>query len=444
MVDGRKVSLGPSGSPGSSQTKALSKSKIMYLAEVIAVDETYAANRIKVRLDGLDDGLTLEKIPWCFPFLPLYLNMVPKVGETAKIILYDSQNEQSYREYMGPLVPQLGELLVESPHFYDSRRGREGYLLNYNKSLKKVPTAKDGVYPNEQEIAIQGRDNADIIFKPAEVIIRASKFLKDKPYTKNVKNPAYIQIKTLNGAGTISSEEVESTPVAGFKSLLAQFKNNETRTDVNIVSNKIHLIGRDTDSTVVKPFFNEKEEETLENELHPLVYGDILKSFIKKLFNWVKNHNHPYHNITQNPAIPAYIDLELWMRNELPKLNSTNIFAGGDFPRTNNDKPNNATNDNSNNDNKVRDNSSIVREDETDQPEVKIDSRKICDQTKCRVEFDLINKVNGDVVQQIDGEGSTEVQAYTQAIISLTQSLITKGIKLSDMNIPPLTDIKTF
>lgn len=433
---GRKVSLGPSGSPGSSQTKALSKSKIMYLAEVIAVDETYAANRIKVRLDGLDDGLTLKKIPWCFPFLPLYLNMVPKVGETAKIILYDSQNEQSYREYMGPLVPQLGELLVESPHFYDSRRGREDYLLDYNKSLKKIPTAKDGVYPNEQEIAIQGRDNADIIFKPAEVIIRASKFLKDKPYTKNVKNPAYIQIKTLNGAGTISSEEVESTPVASFKTLLSRFKNNETRTDVNIVSNKIHLIGRDTNSSVVKPFFNEEEEKTLENELHPLVYGDILKSFIEKLFNWVKTHNHPYHNVRQNPAIPSYIDLELWMKTELPKLNSTNIFAGGDFPRTNKVK--------SEGDNKNRDNSSIVREDETNQPDVKLESRKICDQTKCRVEFDLINKVNGDIMQQITGEGSTEVQAYTQAVINLTTSLITKGIKLSDMNIPPLTDIITF
>ena len=437
---GRNVSLGPGGSRGSGKTKALSKSKIMYLAEVIAIEETYAANLIKVKLEGFDDGSDIKDIPWCFPFLPLHLNIVPKVGETVKIILFDSQNDQSYREYIGPLVPQLGKLLTESPHFYDSRRGREGFLLDYNKSLKKIPTAKDGVYPNTQEIAIQGRDNADIIFKPAEVIVRASKFLKDKPYVKNVKNPAYIQIKTLNGAGTISSEEVESTPSASFKTLLAQFKNNETRTDVNIVSNKIHLIGRDTDSTVVKPFFNEEEEKTLENELHPLVYGDILKSFIEKLFNWVKTHNHPYHNVQQNPAIPSYIDLELWMRTELPKLNSTNIFAGGDFPRTNTGGvSNNATSEE-----KVRDNPSIVREDEINQPDVKIDSRKICDQTKCRVEFDLINKVNGDIMQQITGEGSTEVQAYTQAIISLTTSLNTKGIKLSDMNIPPLTDIITF
>ncbi len=432
----RNLSLGPGGSKGSGQTKALSKSKIMYLAEVIAVDETYAANRIKVKLEGFDDALSLEKIPWCFPFLPLYLNMVPKVGETAKIILYDSQNEQSYREYIGPLVPQLGEFLVESPHFYDSRRGREGYLLDYNKSLKKIPTSKEGLYPDEKNIAIQGRDNADIVFKPAEVLIRASKFLKDKPYNKNERNPAYIQIKTLNGAGTISSEEVESTPVASFKTLLSRFKNNETRTDVNIVSNKIHLIGRNTDSTVVKPFFSEEEEETLENELHPLVYGDILKSFIEKLFNWVRSHNHPYHNVPQNPAIQSYVDLESWMRTELPKLNSTNIFAGGDFPRTNKVK--------SEGDNKNRDNSSIVRNDEADQPKVKLNSRKICDQTKCRVEFDLVNKVNNKLMEPIVGEGSSETQAYTQAIVNLTKSLLSKGIKLTDMNIPPLTDIKTF
>ena len=67
MVDGRKVSLGPSGSRGSSKTKALSKSKVMYLAEVIAVEETYAANRIKVKLEGFDNGLSVGDYSLVFP-----------------------------------------------------------------------------------------------------------------------------------------------------------------------------------------------------------------------------------------------------------------------------------------------------------------------------------------------------------------------------------------
>ena len=435
---GRNISLGPGGSRSSSETKALSENKIMYLAEVIEVEGgDYAANRIKVKIDGFDKGLTQKEIPWCFPFLPLHINIMPKVGETAKIILFDSNNDQSYREYIGPLVPQLGKFLNESPHFYDSRRGREGYLLDYDESLKKIPEAKEGLYPTEQEISIQGRDNADIVFKPSEVIIRAAKFEKDKPYVKNEKNPGYIQIRTLNGAGAISSEQVESTPEANFKSFLAGIKNDETRTDVNIVSNKIHLIGRDTSSTVVTPFFTEEEEKTLEERLHPIVYGDILKSFITKMFNWAKSHNHSYHNIPQNPATPAYVQLEEWMRSELPKLNSTNIFAGGDFPRANvlETKPNQQTT--------VRDNSSIVRKDDINQPKLKINSSKVCDQTKCIVEFELVNKVNGDSIEKIVGEGATEVIAYVQAVTSLTVSLISLGIKIKDMNIPQLDQIKT-
>lgn len=435
---GRNVSLGAGGSRSSSETKALSENKVMYLAEVIEVEGSdYAANRIKVKIDGFDNALTLEQIPWCFPFLPLHINIMPKIGETAKIILFDLKNDQSYREYIGPLVPQQGKLLNESPHFYDSRRGREGFLLDYDKSLKKIPEAKEGLYPTEQEIAIQGRDNADIVFRPSEVIIRAAKFEKDKPYFKNEKNPGYIQIRTLNGAGAISSEQVESTPVANFKSFLAGIKNDETRTDVNIVSNKIHLIGRDTSSKVVTPFFTEEEEKTLEEKLHPIVYGDILKSFIEKMFNWVQSHSHPYHNQQQNPAIPAYVTLEEWMRSELPKLNSTNIFAGGDFPRANviETKPNQQTT--------VRDNPAIVREDDVNQPKVKINSSKVCDQTKCIVEFDLVNKINGDLIEKIVGEGTTEVNAYVQAVQTLTTSLISGGIKVKDLNIPQLDQIKT-
>ena len=51
-----------------------------------------------------------------------------------------------------------------------------------------------------------------------------------------------------------------------------------------MVSNKIYLVGRDSSSSVVEPFMSDEQQTKIENKLHPIVYGDILKDFIERLF----------------------------------------------------------------------------------------------------------------------------------------------------------------
>jgi hypothetical protein len=433
----RNESLGKAAR-GNTELKANSQKKIIHLAKVISVDDEFAARRIKVRIPGLDDKKSNEELPYCFPFLPLHLNIMPKKDETVKVILFDSNNEDSFREYIGPLVPQMGDNIKESLHFYDSRRGREGYQLGFKKSIKKIPSS-EGIYPTEDEIALMGRDNADIIFKPSEVLIRASKFLPNKPTIKNNINPAYIQIKTIDAGKYESSSNILGTPNLLHRNSLIKEKSNKTRTDINLVSNKIYLIGRNNNSSVVKPYLTEEEEFNIENSLHPIVYGDILKDFIEKLFNWAKSHVHEYHNVEQLKEIPAYIELERWMINELPKLNSSNIFAGGDF------KPlvNNNTNINSN-DSIVRLNNQIVRVDELKEPMFEIYGNKVCDSSKCMVELNMLNKASGEVYKKLSGEGANELEAYTNVIVSLTQELLLANIKLGDLKIPLLGELDNF
>lgn len=424
---------------GNTEIKAQSQKKIIHLANVISVEDPSAARRIKVRIPGLDDKKSDADLPYCFPFLPLHLNISPKKDETVKVILYDSSNEDSFREYIGPLIPQLGGDLKESLHFYDSRRGREGYPYDFKKSIKKIPTA-EGVYPSEDEIALMGRDNADIVFKPSEVLIRASKFLPGQPTVKNNINPAYIQIKTIDTGKYTSNSDINVTKNLVQKNALIKEKAKKFRTDINLISNKIYLIGRDDSSSIVKPYLTEEEEFNIESSLHPIVYGDILKDFIEKLFNWAKTHIHEEHRMSQLTEIPSYIELERWMTNELPKLNSKNIFAGGDYEPLNFNKiPQNLRQNRI-----VRDNSEIIRVDDLSEPIFDISGTKVCDTSKCLVELEMINKASGEVYKKLSGEGTNILQAYTNVISSLTQELLLAKIKLTDIKIPQISELNNF
>ena len=122
----RNYSLGSNASRGDGKRSGGSRRKVIWLGKVIDVNDPEAAGRIKVRIKGLDDKKSADEIPYAWPFLPLYLNILPKKNETVKIILYDAKNEDSYREYVGPIIPQLGEKLQGAETFEEAMAGREG------------------------------------------------------------------------------------------------------------------------------------------------------------------------------------------------------------------------------------------------------------------------------------------------------------------------------
>ncbi len=415
-----------------------------------------------VRIKGFDDKpLDNPPKPWskedsqvCFPFLPLHINIIPKKGETAKVILFDIRNDQYVREYVGPLVPQLGDKLKESPNFPDARRGRPDYSLGYEQSINKIVTA-EGVYPKKDEIAIQGRDNTDIIFKPSEVLIRTSKFLPNQPTVRNDINPGYIQLKTITPGKFNITKEIESTTNTEFKNLLNNENGQKIRTDINLVSNKIYLIGRDDNSSIIKPYFNEEEEVNIEDKLHPIVYGDILQDFIELLYKWINSHVHPYHGKPPNEGDQALKDLKDWKTKEFPKLNSKNIFAGGDFESTKSlqakitlaNSRGTGTSDIGGKlvgEEVIRDNSSITRVSDALSSLISIDAVKVCDGTICKVDFDIINNSNGDIIVKLDGTGVNENDAYQNVVTILKNYLAEKNIPLNDVYIPKLNEIKVF
>ena len=75
--------------------------KIMYNGEVVEVFND--TKLIRVRIPGIDNKLTLDKIPTCIPLLPSFIYCLPKVGEHVMVILQNPWSTHVGRYYIGPI-----------------------------------------------------------------------------------------------------------------------------------------------------------------------------------------------------------------------------------------------------------------------------------------------------------------------------------------------------
>lgn len=255
---------------------------IIYFGVVTSTNDEYDGSRIKVRIKGLDDNIVSENLPYCFPIVPKFLHVVPKVGETVMIMVPNSANPMDNRLYIGPVISQP-QKLENDPHFYSSRALMPNGFIGPEEAPSLKPEAK-GVYPEKEEIAIQGRQNTDIRLKNKEVLIRAGKFVVGNKVKFNKINPAYIQLK----------HDVEVKPAEG--------KNDPAKRGsvINVVASKINLIthedGRprfkvtDQNDTITA-----EEQARILDEAHPLAYGDVIEEFMSLVKEFVQSHVHPYH-----------------------------------------------------------------------------------------------------------------------------------------------------
>ena len=180
--------------------------------------------------------------PWTFPsFLPLPINVIPKVGEAVKLISWESEKNLN-QEYIGPLISQPGAVELDG---YQSGKENTAAGVN-NKTLmpyavpigdskinpKNIPLPQSkGSFINPDDVGLYGRNNTDIILGMSEntlvdetpdeveasypqILIRSGKLIKNTSIssrpTTNLK-PTFIQISTF--PQTLTRVEVEREEV---------------------------------------------------------------------------------------------------------------------------------------------------------------------------------------------------------------------------------------
>jgi hypothetical protein len=325
ITRGRNESLGDGGRGKVSQSQLGKYSKIVHYGRVLKISDD-GNMKLKVLLRGLDQPTaTLDDLPWAECFLPRMLSVCPKVGETVKVILMDAKNPDIEREWIGPIISQP-EKIKEDPFFFTALAGKVGGKMGLGRSIKTIPEA-DGIYPEPDDVGLLGRDNADVLLKERQVLIRVGKHELDNPLKRNERNPAYIDMRILKPSDLEKQKNTNSSE--------KELNLTEDRTDTVIMSNKIFLIGRDSNSKVVKPLLSIDDHLTLEENLHPIVYGDVLYEFMVLMRNWVNGHIHSGGGVaaTVPDQSGPTTKLETWFDKNLDKrLLSTNVFVGGDVP----------------------------------------------------------------------------------------------------------------
>lgn len=275
-----------------------SNQQFQYLkyGEVRVVDDPDGIGRIKIRIKGTgmnggDDELTDTNLPWAHPMLPKHISIKPKIGEGVWVFVFSKDKENVDRLYIGPLISQ--------PNKLDFDEARTTALAGFtfgpiapNVNINTIPELK-GIFPNPEDVSIQGRYNTDITQKNNEVIIRAGKFV-ESPITNITQNPypfifnsttqAYIQIKN----GVIIEKKVSSN---------STITEDVLGSVTNIVANKINLLTHRNGS----PRFNltnqdnligEDELQRILTEAHQLPFGDVLLEYLRLLKDAFLNHVH--------------------------------------------------------------------------------------------------------------------------------------------------------
>lgn len=284
--------------------KKLSEFGVMQLAEVVYVgklpvtqtdpakknvDSTFNSDPyiVKCRIIGsnYDNAIAnVVDLPNCHPLLPRFNAVIPKIGETVLVFMFNEQEMYTDRFYIGPIISNSSKLNQQTK-FDGSTQNLSTAILSPQKDLSKIESARGiySEYDTDNTLSLEGRNNADIVFKNSEVLIRGGKFIENDPTTFNQFNPAYIQIKS------------------GFQ--ITEGENTKSISVNNIVANKINLLTYDGGNPQFNlterdlkngttPYITDEELETILEEAHPLVFGDILLEYLVAFRKAFQSHAH--------------------------------------------------------------------------------------------------------------------------------------------------------
>lgn len=267
-----------------------SANRTIHYGEVISVEDPTDGGMIKVKILELDNRTLNENLPFCYPLLPKYFHIYPKVGEMVRVFIEDPKYPQKGRFWMGNIVSQLHKTEYDSK--YTSLSTTNMGAIAPEKAPSTYPDA-EGVYPNKDDVGLIGRKNTDILLKPNQVVLRAGKHINNNPLKANVENPACL---------LISFDKKDDT----------SFYSNSI-----LMSDKIALISHTGNPKFKSARLTDEDRARIFEEGHPIARADILVKALNIMRNAIINHIHPYS------GLPADLDAII---NELKDINLNNII----------------------------------------------------------------------------------------------------------------------
>jgi hypothetical protein len=277
---------------GNNYSSGNQSARNIYPAVVINIDDPTEQNRIIARIINLDnEGNILggrdrdvqdDKLPFCVPMLPEYFHVRPLVGEMVFIFLENPSDNSAPRYWIGPIVSS--KLKLKFQDYKEAVKIFDYTVFNVNTKIENKPKVATA-FPEQADVAIQGRGDADLILRPREAYLVSGKF-KPNSIDINTETPSYLQLKQF--------DNVTTGPLKAYSQV------NLQSTNINIFS----PIGKFRDKNMAKFETNEdlKSFGDFAATLHPAVFGDELVKLLDLIIRVLLTHIHT----PQNPmlAIP--------------------------------------------------------------------------------------------------------------------------------------------
>lgn len=154
----------------------------------------------------------------------------------------------------------------------------------------------------ENESSFIGSTSREQALSAAKTFIDVNKGVRWK-----IKSKAFDLIKIYKGNDGIAMFDAIPVEVKKKVKEVKVVKNKSEKSSViNIVANKINFISHDGEHTFElanpKELITDDEQQKINNEAHPLVYGDILLEFLELVKKYVQLHVHPYHGLSADPS----------------------------------------------------------------------------------------------------------------------------------------------
>lgn len=268
-----------------------SVSRTIYYGEVISNDDNTDGGRITVRIPDLDLKVNNSDLPWCYPLLPKYFHIYPKVGEMVRVFIEDVKYPNKSRFWLGSIISQPQKINYDN--VYTALSTTNIAIMKPEPAVSTYPDAV-GVFPQKEDIALIGRVNTDLILRKNEVHIRAGKHENDNVLKLNQKNPAQI-------------------------SLIFEAKSGSTSFYSNGIfqADKIALITHEGKPQFRAANLTPEDRNTIFKQGHPMARADVLVEALKLMRAAIINHIHGYAglNADKNAII-----------NDLEKINFDGIM----------------------------------------------------------------------------------------------------------------------
>lgn len=277
--------------PYKKTTDTISDVRNVYYGEVVSIDDPTDGGRIKVKILGLDNKVTdISELPYCFPMLPKFFHVFPKVGEMVRVFLEDVNLPQRGRFWLGSIISQPQK--VEFDSVYTALSTTDKGLTAPEQAPSSYPDAQ-GVYPTKDEIGIVGRVNTDVILRDNQLELRAGKHENDEPLKLNIENPASV---------SLSFEQKQN--------------EDEYYSNTVVLSDKIALVSHSGNPKFKAARLNAEDRSRIFEEGHPVARADVLIEALNVMRRAIIAHIHGYSGL---PADKTSII------NDLEEINFENI-----------------------------------------------------------------------------------------------------------------------